>query len=159
VPVAQPAIARMALNNNTSENCFLIQRSFGNSKIVAVDLQDRAGCLLQHIILLLSMINLDAGAFAAMQSEAFLINLSRGGRVVKEALKTGQIAGAGLDAFRDTPPDPADPLFACNVMPTPHIGGVTDLSMHGIVKVVAENIRKVAQNQKPLYSKNRVGGL
>ncbi|MCP3950723.1 MAG: hypothetical protein GY697_00660 [Desulfobacterales bacterium] len=44
----------------------------------------------------------------------------------------------------------ADPIFAYNVMATPHIGGVTDLSMRGIVKVVAENIRQVARDERPL---------
>jgi phosphoglycerate dehydrogenase-like enzyme len=39
---------------------------------------------------------------------------------------------------------------------TPHIGGVTDLSMRGIVKVVAENIRRVARKEEPLYCKQPV---
>ncbi len=105
---------------------------------------------------------IDDTALAAMKPGAFLINLSRGGLVVKQALetalKTGQIAGAGLDVFWDEPPDPADPIFACNVMATPHIGGVTDLSMRGIVKVVAENIRRVARNERPLYCKRPAVG-
>ena len=101
---------------------------------------------------------MDAPAFAAMKPGAFLINLSRGGLVDKTALetalRTGRLAGAGLDVFWEEPPDPADPIFACNVMATPHIGGVTDLSMRGIVQVVAENIRRVARGEKPLYFKN-----
>ncbi len=101
---------------------------------------------------------IDSDAFSSMKKEAFLINLSRGGLVnraaLEAALETGQIAGAGLDVFWDEPPDPADPVFTHNVMATPHIGGVTDLSMRGIVKVVAENIRRVENNKKPLYSKN-----
>ena len=105
---------------------------------------------------------IDSTAFAAMKPEAFLINLSRGGLVVRQALetalKTGQIAGAGLDVFWEEPPDPADPIFTCNVMATPHIGGVTDLSMRGIVKVVAENIRRVARNERPFYFKQPEGG-
>jgi len=101
---------------------------------------------------------IDEAALAAMQPGAFLINLSRGGIVSRKALEValreGIIAGAGLDVFWEEPPDPADPIFAHNIMVTPHIGGVTDLSMQGIVRVVAENIRRVARNEKPLYTKD-----
>jgi phosphoglycerate dehydrogenase-like enzyme len=94
-------------------------------------------------------------AFAVMGKGAFLINLSRGGLVdrdaLEEALATGQIAGAGLDVFWEEPPDPDDPIFGYNVLATPHIAGSTDISMNGIVKVVAENIRRVAENREPLY--------
>ena len=100
---------------------------------------------------------IDSEAFAAMKNDAFLINLARGGLVdhdaLKKALATDKIAGAGLDVFREEPPDPNDPIFNYNVMATPHIGGCTGLSMRGIVKVVAENIRRVSMGQQPLYLK------
>ena len=101
---------------------------------------------------------IDETALAAMQPGAFLINLSRGGIVSRKALEValreGVIAGAGLDVFWEEPPDPADPIFAHNIMATPHIGGVTDLSMQGIVRVVAENIQRVTRNERPLYTKD-----
>lgn len=94
---------------------------------------------------------------ALMKPSAFLINLSRGGLVdrsaLEEALASGGIAGAGLDVFWEEPPDPQDPIFQYNVLATPHVGGSTDVSMRGIVSVVAENIRRVARNEKPLYLK------
>jgi phosphoglycerate dehydrogenase-like enzyme len=92
---------------------------------------------------------------ALMKPGAYLINLSRGGLVDRdalgEALSSGRIAGAGLDVFWEEPPDPEDPIFHYNVLATPHIGGSTDVSIRGIVAAVAENIRRVARNQKPLY--------
>ena len=98
---------------------------------------------------------IDHNAFSFMKNEAFLINLSRGGIVdrdaLEEALASGKIAGAGLDVFWEEPPDPNDPIFNHNVMATPHIAGSTDVSMRGIVKVVAENIRRLEKNLKPLY--------
>ncbi len=98
---------------------------------------------------------IDAGALAAMKKDAFLINLSRGGLVdhgaLKNALATGQIAGVGLDVFWEEPPDPDDPIFNYNIMATPHIGGSTDVSMRGIVKVVAENIRRISAGKSPHY--------
>jgi phosphoglycerate dehydrogenase-like enzyme len=100
---------------------------------------------------------IDAAAFESMKTSAYLINLSRGGLVDRDALEdalvTGQIAGAGLDVFWEEPPDPHDPIFGYNVMATPHIAGSTDISMRGIVNVVAENISRIAENQEPLFQK------
>ncbi len=100
---------------------------------------------------------IDRRAFSIMRRDAYLVNLSRGGLVdhdaLEEALASGSIAGAGLDVFWEEPPDPHDPIFRYNVMATPHIAGSTDVSMDGIVKVVAENIRRVAQRIEPLYRK------
>jgi phosphoglycerate dehydrogenase-like enzyme len=96
-------------------------------------------------------------AFNAMKRNAFLINLSRGGLVdrdaLEEALASEKIAGAGLDVFWEEPVDPDDPVFRYNVFATPHIAGSTDVSISGIVKVVAENIRRLDRGQEPLYQK------
>jgi phosphoglycerate dehydrogenase-like enzyme len=95
--------------------------------------------------------------FASMKRSGFLINLSCGGIVdraaLEKALATGQIAGAGLDVYWEEPVDPDDPIFRYNVFTTPHIGGSTDVSITGIVQVVADNIRRIEKNQEPLYAK------
>jgi len=100
---------------------------------------------------------IDAKAFARIKPGAFLINLARGGLVERsalhQALASGRIAGAGLDVFWEEPPDPDDPIFSYNVIATPHIGGSTDVSMRGIVTAVAENLRRLANNQAPLHLK------
>jgi phosphoglycerate dehydrogenase-like enzyme len=44
--------------------------------------------------------------------------------------------------------DPDDPVFRYNVLATPHIAGSTDVSISGIVKVVAENIRRLERGQE-----------
>jgi len=97
-------------------------------------------------------------SFSWMKDDAYLINLSRGGLVnhdaLRHALSARQIAGAGLDVFWEEPPSPDDPIFSYNVIATPHIAGSTDVSMHGIVKVVAENIRRVDRGLAPHYNKN-----
>jgi phosphoglycerate dehydrogenase-like enzyme len=98
---------------------------------------------------------MDQNAFSSMKNEAFLINLSRGGLVdrdaLEKALSSGEIAGAGLDVFWEEPPDPNDPIFNYNVMATPHIAACTDASMRGIVKVVVQNIRRLEKSLEPLY--------
>jgi phosphoglycerate dehydrogenase-like enzyme len=97
-------------------------------------------------------------AFSRMKRGAYLINLARGGLVdrdaLQDALASGRLAGAGLDVFWEEPPDPTDPVFSYNVLATPHIGGSTDVSMRGIVKAVAENIRRVENDLEPLHLKN-----
>lgn len=97
-------------------------------------------------------------SFSHMNRDAFLINLARGVLVdrdaLEEALSSGKVAGAGLDVFWEEPPDPNDPIFDHNLLATPHVAGSTDVSMHGIVEVVAENIRRLEHNQEPLYLKN-----
>ena len=67
---------------------------------------------------------------AAMKPGAYLINTARGSLVDEaalcEALKTGQLAGAALDAFRTEPLPQDSPLFeAPNLVLTPHIAALT----------------------------------
>jgi phosphoglycerate dehydrogenase-like enzyme len=96
--------------------------------------------------------------FSYMKHSAFLINLSRGGLVdrdaLEEALASGKIQGAGLDVYWEEPPDPNDSIFNYNVLATPHIAGSTDTSMQGIVKAVSENIRRIQKNLDPLNHVN-----
>jgi phosphoglycerate dehydrogenase-like enzyme len=71
-----------------------------------------------------------ARELALMKPESYLLNTSRGPIVVEAdliaALRSGRIAGAGLDVF-DVEPPPADHPFRTmpNVTLTPHLGYVT----------------------------------
>ena len=67
-------------------------------------------------------------AFARMKKTAYLINCCRGGVIDEEAmvdaLRTGEIAGAGLDVFVKEPLEHDHPLTKLdNVILSPHIGG------------------------------------
>ena len=69
--------------------------------------------------------------FEKMKHAAILVNTSRG-PVIDEsaligALKSGQIAAAGLDVFETEPLDSGNPLLQFeNVVVTPHLGGYSD---------------------------------
>jgi phosphoglycerate dehydrogenase-like enzyme len=71
-----------------------------------------------------------ARELAMMKLEAYLINTSRGPIVVEAdliaALRSGRIAGAGIDVFDAEPPAPDHPFRTMdNVVVTPHLGYVT----------------------------------
>lgn len=75
-----------------------------------------------------------AEAFKKMKSTAVLINTARGGIVNTEALvdalRSGEIAAAGLDVLASEPPAPGDPLLALDsVVLTPHAGYYSDESL------------------------------
>ncbi|WP_437612939.1 2-hydroxyacid dehydrogenase [Erwinia sp. V71] len=98
---------------------------------------------------------IDQQALAQMKAGSFLINLGRGGLTEKQALlaalDSGHLAGAGLDVFWQEPPDPQDAIFRHNVIATPHIGGVTDISLSGNVAGVCENIRRLRDGEEILH--------
>ena len=72
-----------------------------------------------------------AGEIGLMKPSAFLVNTSRGPIVdetaLVEALRTGRIAGAGLDVYDREPLPPDHPLrHLDNTVLTPHLGYVTE---------------------------------
>lgn len=80
-----------------------------------------------------------------MKKSAFLINTARGAIVDEaaliKALRTQQIAGAGLDVFHHEPIDRNNPLLKMdNVVLTPHIGFVTDEGLALYFGEAVENI-------------------
>ena len=89
----------------------------------------------------------DAAALAALGGDGpggYVVNVGRGPVVdhdaLLDALRSGAVAGAGLDVTWTEPIDPADPLLAENVLVTPHVGGVTSESYAGMAVGVVEGI-------------------
>jgi phosphoglycerate dehydrogenase-like enzyme len=88
---------------------------------------------------------LRAGDLAMMKPGAILVNISRGPLVEEEALiaalRSGRLAGAGLDVF-DREPLPAGHPFRSlpNVVVTPHIGYVTEQGFRAAWPRMAEDV-------------------
>jgi phosphoglycerate dehydrogenase-like enzyme len=88
---------------------------------------------------------LQADDLARMKAGAILVNISRGPIINEEALidalRSGHLAGAGLDVF-DREPLPADHPFRSmeNVVVTPHIGYVTEQGFRASWQRMAEDV-------------------
>jgi phosphoglycerate dehydrogenase-like enzyme len=92
--------------------------------------------------------------FARMKTTAVLINTARGKLVVEadliQALRDGQIAGAGLDVYEVEPPASDNPLLTMdNVVLSPHIAGTDELSFAAMGLEAAECIIKLRAGQWP----------
>jgi D-3-phosphoglycerate dehydrogenase len=95
-----------------------------------------------------------AAELALMQPHAIIVNCSRGGIIdeaaLVKALKSGAIAGAGIDVLEQEPPPADHPLFALpNVVLSPHVAGVTEAGMKGMALHVADVIETIAAGESP----------
>lgn len=82
--------------------------------------------------------------FSQMKKTALFINIARGpivdAKALSEALKQGEIAGAGVDVFEKEPPLVDDPLLhAPHVLLTPHVGYYTKEAMARRAAIVFAN--------------------
>jgi len=83
-------------------------------------------------------------AFDKMKKGVRIINCARGGLIVEadliEALKSGKVAGAGIDVF-EVEPATDSPLFGMeNVVCTPHLGAATSEAQENVALQVAEQM-------------------
>lgn len=95
-----------------------------------------------------------AELIARMRPGVIVVNVSRGGLIDEDALasalRTGRVAGAGLDVF-ETEPLPADsPLrSAPNVMLTPHAAWKSSSSLAALQEGAVERARALLQGSTP----------
>ncbi|MGA2142766.1 MAG: D-2-hydroxyacid dehydrogenase, partial [Brevinematales bacterium] len=83
--------------------------------------------------------------FSLMKKSAYFINISRGDTVEEtsliEALRTGKIAGAGLDVFHSEPLPADSPLWEMeNVLITPHNSGISPYYMDRTADIFSKSL-------------------
>jgi D-3-phosphoglycerate dehydrogenase len=83
--------------------------------------------------------------FALMKPGAILVNAARGSIVdtaaLVDALNSGRLSGAGLDAFEEEPVAPDDPLLKCeHLVLTPHVADMTPEGLELLNEGVVDNV-------------------
>jgi D-3-phosphoglycerate dehydrogenase / 2-oxoglutarate reductase len=123
----------------------------GVEKVELDELFSRADFITLHTPLTEKTRNvISAEAIAKMKKGVRIINCARGGLVdeaaLLEALKSGKVAGAGLDVF-ETEPATDSPLFKLsNVVCTPHLGASTSEAQENVALQVAELVKGAVSN-------------
>ncbi|BAK34398.1 glyoxylate reductase [Microlunatus phosphovorus NM-1] len=94
-----------------------------------------------------------AEQFAAMRDSAYLVNTARGPIVdeaaLADALRDGQIAGAGLDVYEHEPQVHPGLLELDNVALLPHLGSATVETRTAMANLAADNALAVLAGTQP----------
>ena len=126
-----------------------------NAAYVSMDeLLSRADILTIHVPYAPSTHHVVAASeLAKMKPGAILIHASRGGVVedaaLAAALKSGRLAGAGLDVFENEPALNPEFLTMKNVVLTPHIASSSEATRHAMAMLAAQNLVAALTTGKP----------
>jgi D-3-phosphoglycerate dehydrogenase len=95
-----------------------------------------------------------AAQFALMQPHAYFITTARGfihdEAALVAALRTRQIAGAGVDVWEHEPPPSDHPMMAFdNVLVSPHTAGVTQEARDTVARIAAEQVLTILDGGRP----------
>ena len=127
---------------------FLPEEEFTKNGVVRVDLDtllaesDFLSLHMPYVKATEHIVN--AETFRKMKKSAYLINCARGGLVdedaLVDALKSGEIAGAGLDTITSEHPTPDMPIFSCeNAILTPHAAWYSEECNRDLLVEAARN--------------------
>lgn len=102
---------------------------------------------------------IDAKVFDKMKDSAVLVNIARGAVVDEQALigalKSGKIAGAGLDVVTNEPVTPDNELLSLpNVFVTPHVAASSREAFDSVGLVTAQEVVRVLNGQEAKFQVN-----
>jgi phosphoglycerate dehydrogenase-like enzyme len=97
---------------------------------------------------------INAETLALMRPGSYLVNVSRGAIVDEDALvgalRSGHLAGAGLDVYEPEPPPADHPLFSLpNTICTTHIGSYTSAGLLKMQVQVCEQVAMALRGERP----------
>lgn len=100
-----------------------------------------------------------AKEFAMMRQGAFFINTARGDLVdvdaLVESVKSGHLAGAGLDVFPEEPMDFGHPVFSLpQITVSPHAGGLSIESMTRVTEAALAEFGRTAAGERAVNVRN-----
>jgi D-3-phosphoglycerate dehydrogenase len=92
---------------------------------------------------------------------AVLVHTSRGGVIDEDALyrclRSGRLAGAGIDVFEQEPPPPTHPFFGLdNIVLAPHVAGQTENSMREMALGAVRAVIAVLHGRRPEHLVNPI---
>ncbi|HEV7603726.1 MAG TPA: phosphoglycerate dehydrogenase, partial [Candidatus Limnocylindrales bacterium] len=97
-------------------------------------------------------------AIAKLKPGSIVLNVARGGVVdeaaVADALRSGHLAGAGIDVFEHEPPTGSPLLDAPNALLTPHLGASTAEAQVLVSEEVAVQVLDVLAGRSARYAVN-----
>ena len=107
---------------------------------------------------------IDRRRVGLLKPGSYVIVISRGGIVdeeaLTEALRTGRIAGAGIDATAEEPLPPDNPLWEMeNVIITPHSSAESRDMYEGRRQIFKENLRRYLASEPFLYVCDKKAGF
>ncbi len=129
----------------------------GIEKLTQEEVIAKSNFLSLHVPLMESTKHMiDAKAIASMPDGAVIINTARGGIIdevaMADALKSGKLAAACIDAFEKEPPTDSPLIDFENVIMTPHAGAHTKEAVAGMGKMAVENCISVLSGKGSKYS-------
>lgn len=93
----------------------------------------------------------NATVIEALGPQGYVVNIARGSVVdtaaLAQALRTGKLAGAGLDVYESEPQPPAELLALDNVLLTPHVAGWSPEAVQATVDLFLSNAQRYFAGQ------------
>ena len=131
-----------------------VERELGARRVELDELLRMSDVVSIHAPLMDSTRHLiDADALARMKDTAYLVNSARGPIVdeaaLVEALRSGQIAGAGLDVYENEPEVHPGLLDLDNAVLVPHLGSATIETRTAMGVLAAKNALAVLSGDEP----------
>jgi len=142
------------LYNSTRRADSAVERACNASFVSREELLTRSDILTLHLPYSPSTHHVIGGPeLVGMKAGAILINAARGGVVddaaLVEALKSGRLAGAGLDVFENEPALNPALIALQNVVLTPHIASSSAATRHAMAMLAAQNLVAALTTGKP----------